>query len=414
MGLSVCSPVSAQWRQFRGPLANGVGEATDLPIEFGATQNLQWRMPLPGPGASSPIVVGEQVFVTCFSGYGVDQDAGPMDLVRHLVCASLKDGKIQWTTNFETKESPDQYRGYIRDHGYSSSTPATDGERIFVFAGKSGVYAFDFSGKQLWRTSVGTNSAMNNWGSASSPIVHDGNVIVNASAESGKFFALNCETGNVTWQTDASAAYGSWATPVLTKGLDGREELIINVPYEIWSVNPKTGKLFWYAEATDRGPVNPTVVIQDQVVYALGSRGAPGAAIKMGKKGDVSDTNLKWSSRANSYVPSPIVDGKYLYIINESGIASCLDTESGEEIYQARLDGVEGRSAVYASPTMADGKIYVPTRNNGIVVLAAGGEFKQLARNTFADDESLFNGSAAIVDNSLILRSDKFLYRIGK
>jgi outer membrane protein assembly factor BamB len=411
--LFLTNPTFGQATQFRGTQSSGIAEATDLPIEFDESKNLKWRCALPGPGSSSPIIVGDRVFVTCFTGYGVDSNAGPNDLVRHLVCTSLASGEIQWTTPFKTEATPDRYQGYIADHGYASSTPATDGERVFVFAGKSGVYAFDLEGKQLWRTSVGTDSAMNNWGSASSPVVFKRKVLVNASAESGKFYALNVEDGEVVWETNASAAYGSWATPVMAIGDDGRDEMIVNVPYEVWSLNPENGKLLWYSEATDRGPVNPTVVVKDKVVYALGSRGGQSAAIKLGGKGDIS-ANIVWRSRVNSYVPSPIAHGEYLYVVNDQGIMTCLNAKSGEEVYQSRLNGVEGRSAVYASPLLADGKIYIPCRRGGVVVVAAGAEFKQLARNVFKEDSSLFNACAAVVDNTLLIRSDKYLYRLGK
>lgn len=407
-------PTLAQWPQFRGPEGNGVAEASNLPVEFSETKNLKWRTALLGPGSSSPIVVGDKVFVTCFTGYGVDSDATPTDLVRHLVCISLADGAIQWSTAFKCEATPDRYGGYLRDHGYASSTPASDGKLIFVFAGQSGVYAFDLEGKQRWRHSVGTQSAMNKWGSAASLIVYNGKVLVNANAESSKIYALNTENGEVIWEATAESGFGSWATPVLAKAKDGRIELLINVPYEVWSMNPDNGKLNWYAMATGRGPVNPTVVVQDGVVFALGSRGGGSVAIKMGGKDDVSETNVRWKSRANSYVPSPIVHGDYLYVISDSGIVNCINTSDGKEVYQARLDGAGGRSAVYASPVLADDKIYVTTRRNGVVVLAAGGEFKQLARNVFSEDNSLFNGSPAVVGDSLLIRSDKFLYRIGK
>lgn len=407
-------PVAAQsespWPQFRGPTGMGVAEATNLPVEFSAEKNLLWKTPLPGAGTSSPIVVKGHVYLTCFTGYG--EQGRPEDLVRHLVCVSLESGEVKWATDMKAVEPPDRYQGYIRDHGYASSTPATDGERIFVFAGKSGVYGFDLEGKQLWHKSVGTGSAMNGWGSAASLVVYQGKVLVNATAESEKLYALNAETGEVVWETNAGAGYGSWATPLLTEGEDGRMEMLLNVPYEVWSVNPDSGKLFWYSEATDRGPINPTLVVQDKKVFAFGSRGGRSAAIKIGGKDDISE-NIVWRSNVNSYVPSPIVDGKYLYVVNDRGIMQCLDAESGDDVYTARLEGVEGRSAVYASPVLADGKIYIPTRSDGIVVVKAGGEFEQLARNTFAGDESLFNASPAVVDNTLLFRSDKYLYRVG-
>ena len=146
---------------------------------------MKWKLELPGKGVSSPIVVGDKVFVTAYSGYGVERGEGTIDdLKRHLICVDRNSGKILWNKSVESKVKEDPYSGAgVPAHGYASHTPVSDGERVFVFYGKSGVVAYDLDGKELWQKSVGTESGRMRWGSAASPIVHEDLVIVNASDE---------------------------------------------------------------------------------------------------------------------------------------------------------------------------------------------------------------------------------------
>ncbi len=179
---------AADWSRFRGPNGSAVSDARGVPTDWSDSTKLAWKTALPGPGSSSPIVVGDRVFLTCYSGYGTSRGAAGdvKKLQRHLICVSLKDGKILWDKAVASKQSEDRFDGFIQDHGYATSTPVSDGEQVFVFFGKSGVLAFDLDGKELWQTSVGTGSGMNGWGSGSSPILYRNNVIVNAASRANR------------------------------------------------------------------------------------------------------------------------------------------------------------------------------------------------------------------------------------
>ena len=177
---------AADWTQFRGPNGAGISAELNVPLTWSDTENLRWKVELPGPGSSSPIVIGDRIFVTCYSGYGVPKASGGdiKSLQRHLVCVSRSDGMIQWTKAVPGELPEDGYQGYISEHGYASSTPVTDGERVYCFFGKCGVVAFDLDGKQLWQIGVGKESGNRRWGSDASLILYKDSVIVNASEES--------------------------------------------------------------------------------------------------------------------------------------------------------------------------------------------------------------------------------------
>jgi len=177
-----------------------------VPVTWSAGERIAWKANLPGPGSSSPIIVGDRVFITCWSGYG-DGSGGSMDkLKRHLLCLSKADGKILWDKTVPAVQPEDEYTGFITEHGYASNTPTSDGTRVFVFFGKSGALAFDFDGKQLWQTSLGTNSNSRRWGSAASPILYKETVIVAAMDEGGAVVALDKTTGKQVWKAPAEGS----------------------------------------------------------------------------------------------------------------------------------------------------------------------------------------------------------------
>jgi outer membrane protein assembly factor BamB len=204
----------------------------------------------------------------------------------------------------------------------------------------------------------------------------------------------------------------AWNSPVLVDVKGGRQELVVRVPRSILGVDPATGKKLWHCDGFRDGYVCPTVVAREGIVYSLGGRfEGVAAAVKAGGKNDVTNTHLLWSKRLGGPIPSPVVYGDYLYSVSDSGSASCFNAKDGEKVYAERL---QGSGTLYASITLADGKIYAVGRNNGIYVLAAGPKFEVLAHNTFESDKSVFNGSPALSNGQLFLRSDKSLYCIGK
>ena len=185
VALGLDSTALGDWVRFRGPNGTGISEqAIATPVEW-TPQTLKWKVALPGPGSSCPIVVGDKVFVTCWSGYAEDRNQDPGEqsgLKRHLVCVNKSTGEIVWDKSIEAVLPEDRYGGMFAEHGYASHTPTSDGEHVYVFFGKTGVLAFDMEGNKLWQTGVGTESGARNWGSSSSPLLFEDLVIVPATA----------------------------------------------------------------------------------------------------------------------------------------------------------------------------------------------------------------------------------------
>jgi outer membrane protein assembly factor BamB len=403
------SALAADWSEFRGPGGLGTSTETGLPVHWSSEKNVAWKTRLPGAGTSSPITVGNRVFVTCYSGYAVDPKApGKMqDLRRHVVGVDRKDGSVLWAKEFMPELPEHEYVGEGSYHGYSSSTPVTDGERLYVFFGKSGVFCFDLDGKQLWHADVGKGT--HHWGSGASPVLWKGLVIINASVESHALVALDKMTGKEAWRTPGINS--AWNTPVLVTAPSGERELVISVQDRVLGFDPDTGKELWRAEGIHRY-VCPSVVAHDGVVFAIGG-GHTSLAVKAGGRGDVTKTHVLWRVNTGSNVSSPVYhDGRLYWASDSRGIVYCQDAATGKFEYQERLAPPSG--LIYASPVLADGKIYYVSQHKGTYVVAARPKFELLAHNVFEDDASRTNASVAVSNGQLLLRTDQGLYCIGK
>jgi outer membrane protein assembly factor BamB len=194
------------------------------------------------------------------------------DLKRHLVCIDATTGAQLWEKSVTATQPEDPYSRMLGEHGYASGTPVSDGERVYVFYGKSGVLAYDLDGNELWRVSVGTESGPMRWGSGASPILYGDMVIVNASEENQALFALDKKTGKEVWKAQAEGLGMTWGTPILV-GEGEATELAIGVPGEIWGFNPKTGKLKWFAQGMPENSFCASLVTDGSVVYAIDGRG---------------------------------------------------------------------------------------------------------------------------------------------
>ena len=281
---------------------------------------------------------------------------------------------------------------------------------MYAFFGKSGVVVFDVEGKKLWEKETG--SSTHRFGSGASPILYKNLLVVQSTLENESLVAFDKVTGKEAWKVPASG-YGCWSTPVLVDVEGGRKELVMKVPGEIWGLNPENGKLRWYVGGfgggRGGGATCTSVVAHRGIVYGLGGRGSPSAAVRAGGRGDVSETRVVWKNNVGAYVPSPAIHDGHLYWASDR-IATCLKLDTGEEVYRERLEGARD---LYASVVIADGKIYAVSRWNGTFVIAAKPRFEQLAHNIFDSDESDFNASPAVSDGQLLLRSDRFLYCLG-
>jgi outer membrane protein assembly factor BamB len=395
------------WPRFRGPEGMGVSSATGLPLEWGLDRNVAWKTALPGAGTSSPITFGDHIYLTSYSGYFVPHEpGGSLDqLKRHLVALRRDTGEVAWDQTIPAKLPEEKS---IRDHGYAANTPAADADRVYVFFGKSGVFAFDHDGNQVWQADVGSNTS--GWGTAASPLLHKDSVIINASVESESLVALDRETGEEKWR--AEGIREAWNTPILVTADSGRRELVVARHGDVLAFDPDTGEPLWSCKTDITWYMVPTAVAHEGVVYYLGGRsGTAALAVRAGGSGDVTATHRLWTSKHGSNVTSPIyLDGHLYWMSEKLGIAYCAEAETGELVYEERLERAGG---VYASPVLADGRLYYVNRGGRTFVLAASPRFQQLAVNDL-DDDSRFDASPAVDGNRLLIRSEKFLYCIGE
>ncbi len=400
------------WLQFRGANAAGVYTGS-IPTQWDDDQNLKWAIPLPGKGVSSPIVVGDRVFVTTFSGFGQDvNNPGELaNLRRNLVCVNRGTGEILWERSPPTRFPEDKFEGFVTDHGYASCTPVSDGERVYAFFGKSGVYAFDLDGQLLWQNFVGNESGPTEWGTGASPVIYKDLLLVNACDETQALIAFDRVSGNEVWRVEAKLYEGSYSTPVVGKAADGSDEIIIPLADEIWGIDPATGKLKWWVRESLGKYICTTPVVGDGVVYVAASSKV--TAIRLGGYGDVGQSHTVWSRNAGPGVPSPVFDQGKLYWVGTNGILTCADAATGETLWRERMGGAE-RNITYASLTKANNVWLSMTQQGGTIAFRLKPEFEEVSTNRFAGDTTPFKSSFAAANGELFVRSDALLYCIAE
>lgn len=427
IGLTATAYSQAQdWLRFRGNDGSGVStESASTVAEFSQEKNLAWKTELPGAGASAPIIVGDKVIVTCYSGYGMSRDRNALgnmdDLKRHVACYNKTTGEKTWQKDFDSVLPEDAFSGMgVPEHGYASGTPVSDGKHIFAFFGKTGVIALDMDGNKLWQQSVGTSSGRMRWGSGASPVLHQDVVVVNASDEDAALVGLDKKTGKEVWKnTDIENV---WSTPLVV-GEGDDAVLVFSLPSEVWGMNPKNGKLKWYTtNGIQDSSVSTSPVVNNDVVISMGGRSGSAVAIKTGGKSDVTKSHTVWEGQATGRIVTPIVVDNHIFGFSR-GIANCIKADTGESVYKERLPankdpqtgggGRRGPSSDYCSPVAADGKIYQFTKGGSCYVIEAKPEFKVLAVNSL-NDGSEFNSTPAISGGKIFVRSNKYLYCLGE
>ncbi len=404
---------AGEWPRFRGPKGNGHAEVSDVPTNWSEDQVL-WKVELPGPGASSPVVTGDKVFLTSYSGYGLVPDQGePESLQRHALCFDLESGELLWDHPVESENRVTPYTGrYITMHGYASSSPVTDGKRVYFFLEESGVFAFTLDGQLGWKADVG--SGTHDWGSGPSPILHENLLIVNAAAESDRLVALDKVTGKEVWSV--SGMPRSWNTPLVVEPEEGKPELVVSLQGKIRGFDPTTGEELWFCQGIRAAELCPSPVYGDGVLFILGHPRGEAMAVRAGGRGDVTDSHVLWRLPKGSNVGSPIYHEGHLYWASDnSGIFYCVEGKTGEILYEERAE--PRASKFYASPVLVSDRLYYVSRESGTYVVAAHPTFELLAHDNLSDagsDRGDFNGSPAVVDGKVLLRSDRYLYCIGR
>lgn len=386
-------PAAGDWPWWRGAGRNGVSLDTNVPITWSSTENIVWRAHVPGRGHGSPCVWGEQIFLAT---------ADESNQVQLVLCYDRTSGERLWRT-------PVHRAGFERKHrknSYASSTPACDGERVYVpFLNRRAIYvtATDLEGNIVWQTEAGPFKSQHGYGA--SPVLYKSFVIVSGENYGQGFLAaLHRETGEIMWRIKRPNV-ATFSSPIVAQ-VAGRAQLLLCGAEAVSSYNPDTGQRLWYCEGTTEVTAG-TMTFGKDVVYASG--GYPDKellCIRADGSGHVTETHIVWrTNRGVAYVPSPLVHEGYLYVVNDGGIASCFEAESGRVVWRQRL-----RGNFSASPTFAAGYLFVPNETGTTFVFKAGPQFELVAENSLGDGGF---ASPAISREQILVRTNHYLYLIG-
>lgn len=412
------------WPTWRGPNMDGVALKGNPPVTWSESENVKWKIDLPGEGTSTPIIWGDKMFFQTAVDTGQTGPAptetapaqtggrrgpgrGRAPTTVHafdLVCLDRTTGKLLWQKT-ATKAVP--HEGHHQDHGFASYSPITDGKHIWASFGSRGLHCFDMDGNLKWSADLIPMTIRGGFGEGSSPTLAGDAVVVVCDHEGDSaIFAFHKDTGQLLWRKDRDERT-SWATPISVE-VDGKLEVIVNATNFVRSYDAQTGQIIWQCTG-QTGNVVPTPILGFGKVFCTsGFRGSMLQAIQLGRTGDLSGSDaIAWQVDSGTpYVPSPILyDGRiYVFAVNNP-ILSCYDARTGKPHYTGRrLEGIRG---VYASPVAVGGRIYFVGRNGVSVVIKSGETLEILATNTLDDG---FDASPAIVGDALYLKGRNHLY----
>lgn len=440
--LSIAGFIQAEdnWPHWRGPHHNGISGAINLPMKWSATENIVWKIPLPSWSAATPIIWGDRIFITSPSKSEPKPEpeqkqvqeqsqtqrrrrrsaldpGGPKLL---LFCIAKKDGKILWERELDDKNQ------IHRKQNDATPSPVTDGKHVWAVTGTGKVAAYDMNGKPVWMKDLQKDYGPfgHNWGYGSSPLLHDGSLIVEVlhgmkTDDPSYIVSLNATTGEVQWHqerpTDAEMeSPDAYTTPVLLKNR-GDTQIVISGGDYVTGHDFETGKEIWRAAGLNplkrrNYRIVPTPIIVDGIIYAP-TRKKPLLALKVGGTGDITESHLVWKYEGSAApdVPSPVSDGKYFYMVDDRGLVTSLDAKTGTLIWgpETTTEGI-----VSASPILVDGKLYIINEKGVTSIVSVGPEFKLLATNEL--DGSYTLASPAVSGSQLFIRTSTHLYCIEK
>jgi len=431
--LLISFAVQAQnWPHFRGPMAAGTADGTNPPTSWNVEKstNVLWKTPIPGISVSSPVIWDGTVYtVTSVSSdpksefrAGLYGDTEPAkDTSPHtwkLYAVDLKSGKIKWERTLH-QGAPKTKRHPKASH--SSPSPAVDAKRIICWFGSEGLYAYDHSGKELWKKDLGVIDSGwffdpdYQWGVASSPILWKDRLYLQVDQQKNSFIAsYDAASGKELWKTERDEI-PTWGTPAVLEH-EGKAQLVTNGTKAVRSYDPLTGKLIWSLKGNSEITC-PTPITAGGLIYVVSGYPPiqPIYAVKWTAQGDItlqgeatSNEHIAWSlKRGGSYQPTPLVYGDMLYVCSNSGVLAAYNAKTGERAYQQRIAGKGG--AFSASPIAADGRIYLASEDGEVHVVKAGLKYETLASNGVGE---VMMGTPALARGLVIIRTMKHLIAV--
>lgn len=418
------------WSHWRGPEVNGASTTANPPTEWSEEKNVKWKVEVPGNGSSTPIVIGDRIYLhTAVKTDRVDENAvkekpqeetggrrrrfgggsAPTNFYEFWVLAYNKsDGSLAWGKKV-TEEVP--HEAGHNTNNFASSSPSTDGQRLYSNFGSRGIYCLDLDGNVLWSRDFGAMRTVASFGEGSSSAVKDGVVIVPWDHEGESFLAaLDAVNGEVKWKVQRDEGT-TWATPLITE-YNGSYQVVTNGAKRVRSYDLQSGELLWECGGQASNPIPSPVRYEDNVICMTGYRGYSIYSIPLGSSGDITDTDKPaWKGGdAAPYVPSPVLyDGQLYYLKANNGVLVSRRADTGEVVIpETRLPNIKN---VYSSPVAADGKIYITDREGSTIVLKHGSEFEVLANNKL---DAQVDGSLAFVGDEVFVRSWTHLYCIAE
>jgi outer membrane protein assembly factor BamB len=422
---------AADWPQFRGASASGIGAGANPPVRWDAVKgtNIQWKVEVPGLAVSSPIVWGERIYLTTAVSsdklqkfkaglYGNTDSVSDLSLhVWKVMAYNKQTGKLLWERTAhqgvpKTKRHPKSSQ--------ATPTPVTDGKVVVAYFGSEGLYAYSVEGRLLWKKDLGLQNAGwffdpdSEWGAGSSPVIFGNTVIVQCDRQKDSFIAaFDLKNGKEVWRT-ARTEIPSWGTPTIVQDKT-RVELVTNASKAIRGYDPRTGKELWTL-----GPNSeiacPTPVFGHGLIFVSSGYAPiqPIYAIRIGSSGNLtlkdnkeSSDAIAWSKKmGGTYLPTPLLHEDLLYFVSNNGVLAAYDAKNGNRVYQTRIgDG----GSFTASPIAAGGKLYFATEDGDIYVVKAGPKYELIAKNPMGE---VMIATPAWADDMLIVRSERHLFAI--
>jgi outer membrane protein assembly factor BamB len=402
--LLLVSPSRADnWPAWRGPHGTGVCDERNLPVSWSATKNIRWKVPLPGPGNSTPVVWGDRVFLT------QALDGGKR---RAVIALSRADGKKLWQQEVPCLVEETTHR----QNPPCSASPVTDGTAVYAHFASAGVVAYDLDGKKLWHRDLGP--VLHQWGNGSSPVLYKDLLLVfHGPGEPTFLTALDKRSGKTVWKKEETAinspVFGSWSTPIVIR-VGKRDELIMPLPGDkiggpgaFKGYDPATGKELWRcAGLGNEVYAMPVVSAGGDLVIGISGHNGPLVAVRPGGTDEVTATHRVWrvADKNPQRIGSGVLYEGRLYLADASGFVECFDGRTGEVLWKERVDG-----NLWGSLLLADGKLYVTSLEGVTSVLAAGPKFQLLAKNEIREPTY---AALAVSEGAIFLRTYEHLYCI--